>query len=148
MRLVLATLLTLSLIGCSTEDWGVGFTRGMRSLPRRDFTSDEKEKALEAKARFEKPFKAELERKLAENELLDIKGWLVFFKFFSDGTTKTANVWVYTYWGGEERHNVYSVPLNSFIDKEKLPSIVEEATQEVTNFLLRKVANRYKQVVD
>ncbi|MFQ5957725.1 MAG: hypothetical protein ACE5KK_08130 [Candidatus Brocadiales bacterium] len=149
MRLIQATLVTLFLLtGCSTEDWGVGFTRGMRSLPRRDFTSSEKEEALEAKARFEKPFKAELNRKLEENELSDLKGWLVLFRFFSDGTTKTANIWVYTYWGDEERHKVYSVPLKSFLDKSQLSTMVEGASQEVTSFLLQKAAGRYKQMVD
>lgn len=122
--------------------------KGMRSLPQRDFTSDEREEAIEAKVRFEKPFRAELNRKLEENELSDLKGWLVFFRFFSDGTTKTANIWVYTYWGDEERHKVYSVPLKTFIDKAQLPTMVEEASLEVTSFLLRKAASRYKRVVD
>lgn len=148
MRLILVILFLLLSTGCSTEDWGVGFMRGMRALPKRDFTSGEREVALAAKARFEKSFRAELNRKLQENELADLKGWLVLFRFFSDGTTKTANVWVYTYWGDEERHKVYSVPLKSFLDETQLPTIVEDASREVTIFLLRKAAGRFKQVVD
>lgn len=120
----------------------------MRSLPRRDFTAEERDEALEAQSRFSTAFKAELARKLEENELVDLKGWLVHFRFFSDGTTKTANIWVYTYWGDEERHKIYSIPLKSFLDKAQLPTIVEDASREVTTFLLRKAAERYKQMVD
>ncbi len=150
MRLIGAALVTLLLAGCTSmsESWGVGFMQGVRAVPKHDFTSGEKKQAIEAKVRFEKPFNAELKKKLAENELSGLKGWLIFFDFFSDGTTKTANVWIYTYWGKEQRYNVYSVPLESFLDKAQLPAIVEDSTQEVTSFLLRKAASRYRQTVD
>ncbi|MGR3295485.1 MAG: hypothetical protein ACUZ8A_04600, partial [Candidatus Bathyanammoxibius sp.] len=72
----------------------------------------------------------------------------VFFDFFSDGTTKTANVWVYTYWGAEQRYNVFSVPLESFLDSSQQQGIIDESTQEVTSLLQRKAAFRYRQTVD
>ncbi len=131
-----------------SEDWGVGFMKGMRSLPKHDFTSQEEKQALAARARFEQPFLDALKIRLAENDLLDLKGWLVFFDFFSDGTTKTANVWVYTYWGSEQRYNVYTIPLKLFLDRSQLPSIVEESAQEVTALLLKKAAARYRQSAD
>ena len=150
MKLTRVVLLALFLTGCTgmSEDWGVGFVRGVRSLPTREFTAGEKKEAMAAKERFEKPFTEELRRQLAENDLLGLKGWLVFFDFFSDGTIKTANVWVYTYWGSEQRYNVYSTPIESFMDEAQLPTIVEESTQEVTSLLLEKAAFMYQQSVD
>ncbi len=150
IRLIQAALVVLFLAGCSgmSTDWGVGFMQGVRTLPQHDFTSEEKERAIAAKKRFERPFIAELKRKLEENDLANLKGWLVLFDFFSDGTTKTANVWVYTYWGAEQRYNVYSIPLGSFQDNSQLQTIVDESTQEVASLLQRKAAFRYQQTVD
>lgn len=140
----------LLLAGCSgmSKDWGVGFMQGVRDVPMHDFTPQEKEAALEAKAQFEKPFQAELEKKLAENDLSNLKDWLVVFSFFSDGNLKTANVWVYTYWGQEQRYRVYSVPLKSFMDKTQLPTIAEASAQEVASLLLRKAAAEQQKTVD
>ncbi|MHC4198141.1 MAG: hypothetical protein ACYSRP_09600 [Planctomycetota bacterium] len=150
IMLIQFALIALFLAGCSgmSTDWGVGFMQGVRTVPQHDFTLEEKERAIAAKKRFERPFTAELKRKLEENELADLKGWLVFFDFFSDGTIKTANVWLYTYWGPEQRYNVYSVPMESFLDNSQLQAIVDESTQEVASMLQRKAAFRYQQTVD
>lgn len=150
MRFIRAALIILFLAGCSgmSKDWGVGFMQGVRDVPQHDFTPQEKKEALKAKTRFEKPFRAELEKKLAENELSDLKGWMVVFDFFSDGALKTANVWVYTYWGQEQRYKVYSIPLKSFMDETQLQDIVEESSKEVASLLIQKAAVEYRQAVD
>ncbi|MEE9558573.1 MAG: hypothetical protein V3V94_03720 [Candidatus Brocadiales bacterium] len=150
IMLIQLALIALFLAGCSamSTDWGVGFMQGVRTVPQHDFTPEQKEKAIAAKERFRKPFIAELKNKLEENDLGNLKGWLVFFDFFSDGTIKTANVWVYTYWGAEQRYNVFSVPLESFLDSSQQQGIIDESTQEVTSLLQRKAAFRYQQTVD
>lgn len=150
MGFIRAVLIIFFLAGCSgmSKDWGVGFMQGVRDVPQHDFTPQEKEAALAAKARFEKPFQEELTKKLAENDLSGLKGWLVVFDFFSDGNLKTANVWVYTYWGQEQRYKVFSIPLKSFLDEARLPVIAEEAAQEAASLLLQKAAVQQKQTVD
>ncbi len=122
----------------------VGFVKGMRSVPEYDFTSEEKAQVLKVKEKFETLFGQEMERKLEERGLRDLKGWMVLLRFHSDGFIKTASLSLYTYWGQEERHDVYSVPIEHFMDESQTVELVNRATEEVTNYLSQKAGPTYR----
>lgn len=150
MKVIRAILIMFFLCGCSgmSESMTVGFVKGMRAVPQYDFSAEEKARVEEAKERFEKLFNESIRKKLEEYELSDLKGWMVLLRFYSDGTTKTASLYLYTYWGEEERHEIYAVPLGYFLDKDRLPEVAERATQEVASYLLQKGASRFRQMAD
>lgn len=128
----------LLLVGCSgmSEQMTVGFVKGMRAIPEYDFTAEEKEHVLKVKDKFETFFGQELKKKLEERGLEGLKGWMVLLRFHSDGFTRTASLSLYTYWGEEKRRDIYSVPLERFLDESQTSELVDRATEKITDYLL------------
>ncbi|MFN3466190.1 MAG: hypothetical protein ACK4WF_00625 [Candidatus Brocadiales bacterium] len=140
MGLVSVILCLLMSGGCSgmSEQMTVGFVKGMRTVPEYDFSPEEKEDVQKVKNKFETLFEQEIKRKLAMKGLEDLKGWMVLLRFHSDGFTRTASLSLYTYWGHEERHDVYAIPLERFLDESQTVELVDRATEEVTDHLFKK----------
>jgi hypothetical protein len=145
MRLV-GVILCLLLGGCSgmSEQMTAGFVKGIRAVPEQDFAPEEREGVLRAKHRFEPLFGQELKKRLEEKGLEGLKGWMVLLRFYSDGFTKTASLSLYTYWGEEERHEVYDVPLARFLDESQTVELVYGATEAVTSHLSDRANFKYK----
>ena len=140
MRLVSIILCLLLSGGCSgmSEQMTVGFVKGMRTVPEYDFSPKEKEDVLKVKNKFEILFEQEIKKKLEMRGLEDLKGWMVLLRFHSDGFTRTASLSLYTYWGHEERHDVYAIPLERFLDESQTVELVDRAIEEVTDHLFKK----------
>ncbi|HHT9155792.1 MAG TPA: hypothetical protein ACFYD5_08265 [Candidatus Tripitaka sp. YC43] len=136
--------------GCSgmSEQMSVGFVKGMRAVPASDFTPGEKERVLKVKSRFETLFEQGIKKKLEQRGLEGLKGWMVLLRFQSDGFTKTASLSLYTYWGQEERHDVYAVPLERFLDESQTVELADKATEEVMDYLSQKAGSRQTLLAD
>jgi hypothetical protein len=140
------TCLLFLLGGCSgmSEQMTAGFVKGMRAIPESDFTPQEKGGVQKVKDKFEILFEQELKKKLEGKGLEDLRGWMALLRFYSDGFTKTAAVSLYTYWGEEERKDVYAIPLERFLDESQTVELVDKATEEVTDYLSQKATPAYK----
>ncbi len=127
-----------------SEQMTYGFVKGLRAVPQYDFTPEEKEKVLKVKDQFGTLFEQEMKKKLEEKGLDNQKGWMVLLRFHSDGFTKTASFELYTYWGQEERQDIYAVPLESFLDASQSKEIAEKVSEQVTDHLSEKAEHKYK----
>lgn len=153
-RIILLLGVALSALGglggCSgmSEQMTVGFVKGMRTVPESDFTPGEKERVVKVKNRFETLFEQGIKKKLEQRGLEGLKGWMVVLKFHSDGFTKTASLSLYTYWGQEERRDIYAVPLERFLDESQTVELADKATEEVMDYLSQKAGPRQTLLAD